>query len=240
MKARSMFLSNRIMTTSIFPLLMISFCGLAHADRAKIQGDYCYQYGDNESLMAAKEISRAMALRRAVETYKTFLSSTSCLKDLELKGEIIETIASGYVGDIKIISQDVQGRRVCTTLVGHVDPETVKCIISRKVNPVRETKKKPFKRLPSDGHIKILNYKKTQKENGHYCLSILFLAISTKYYNTKIVVDCFDINGDPMEGTSEIVNACVYSKGETTRIEVKLPLGAVTFELRLEPISKPT
>jgi len=238
------FLSNRSPTVSIcvsmFPLLIISFCGLAHAGRAKIRGEYCYQYGDTESLMAAKEISRAMALRRAIEAYKTFVSSTTFLKDLKLKEEIIDEIASGYVGDIKIINQDVQGRTVCTTLVGYVDPETFKCMVSRKVNTIRDARKKPFKRLPSDGHIKILDYKKIQKENGHYYLSILFLAISTKYYNTKIIVDCFDIHGAPMEGTSEIVNACVYSKGRTRRIEVKLPLGTATFELRLEPISKAT
>ena len=103
---------KKVMTSSLFLLLIISFCNSAYADRAKILGEYCYQYGDNESLVAAKEISYALALRRAIESYKTFVSSTSVVEDFQLKKDIVEAIASGYVDDIKIVNQDVQGRTV--------------------------------------------------------------------------------------------------------------------------------
>jgi hypothetical protein len=51
----------------------------------RITGSYCYTHGDMESLMVAKEISYAMALRKAIETYRTFISSTAVVKDFKLK-----------------------------------------------------------------------------------------------------------------------------------------------------------
>lgn len=143
---------------------------LAKAGQARIQGEYCYQYGDSESLMIAKEISYAMALRKAIETYKTFISSTSIVKDFKLKKDIIEAIASGYVDNIKIIKQDVKGRTVCTTLIGYVNPDAVKSIISRKVEKVRKTKRKEFKGLVSNRNVKILSVRKKHAFSNSYWL----------------------------------------------------------------------
>ena len=153
-------MTKRIITASLSLLFLISFCGLAYADRAKIQGDYCYQYGDSESLMVAKEISYAMALRKAIETYKTFISSTSIVTDFKLKKDIIEAIASGYVDDINVVKQDVKGRTVCTTLVGYVNPQAVKSVISRKVEKVRKAKRSPYEGIISSERLEILNYKR--------------------------------------------------------------------------------
>ena len=89
--------------TILLALVIFTVPTTTFAAQAKIQGDYCYQYGDSESLMAAKEISYAMALRKAIETYKTFVASTSVVKDFKLRKDLVETIASGYVENIKII-----------------------------------------------------------------------------------------------------------------------------------------
>ena len=114
-------------------LAIISFPSIVLATRAQIHADYCYQYGDSESLMVAKEISYAMALRKAIEQYRTFVASTSTVEDFQLKEDLIQTIASGYVEDIQIIKQDVRGRTVCTELIGYVDPDAVESLVSRKI-----------------------------------------------------------------------------------------------------------
>ena len=100
-------------------LLLVSFLlsNTSFAAQAKIHGKYCYQYGDSESLMIAKEISYSMALRKAIETYQTFVASTSIVQDFRLRNDLVETIASGYVENIKIARQDVEGRTVCTELL---------------------------------------------------------------------------------------------------------------------------
>ena len=106
-------------------LATIFFSSIVLATRAQIHVDYCNQYGDSESLMVAKEISYAMASRKAIERYKTFVVSTSTVEDFQLKEDLIQTIASGYVEDIQIIKQDVRGRTVCTELLGYVEPDQV-------------------------------------------------------------------------------------------------------------------
>ena len=114
-------------------LATIFFSSIVLATRAQIHVDYCYQYGDSESLMVAKEISYAMASRKAIERYKTFVVSTSTVEDFQLKEDLIQTIASGYVEDIQIIKQDVRGRTVCTELIGYVNPDDVESLVSRKI-----------------------------------------------------------------------------------------------------------
>jgi hypothetical protein len=114
-------------------LAIISFPSIVLATRAQIHADYCYQYGDSESLMVAKEISYAMALRKAIEQYKTFVASTSTVEDFQLKEDLVQTIASGYVEDIQIVKQDVRGRTVCTELIGYVDPDAVESLVSRRI-----------------------------------------------------------------------------------------------------------
>ena len=208
---------------------------LADAGQARIQGEYCYQYGDSESLMIAKEISYAMALRKAIETYKTFISSTSIVKDFKLKKDIIEAIASGYVDNIKIIKQDVKGRTVCTTLIGYVNPDAVKSIISRKVEKVRKTKRKEFKGLVSR-NVKILSIRKglhsIYKIGG---LKILYQAKGVLSYESEtIMVDCFDDNGNPIPGNSvKIPFYDTIYKGEVREAEIVLPTGTVSYEVRL-------
>lgn len=111
--------------------------------------------------MVAKEISYAMALRKAIESYKTFISSTSIVKDFTLKKDLIETIASGYVDNIKTTEQTVNGRTVCTSIIGYVNSDIVRSVISRKVDEARKAKGEEFKGIISNKCIKILNYSLT-------------------------------------------------------------------------------
>ena len=175
-----------------------------------------------------------MALRKAIETYKTFISSTSIVKDFKLKKDIIEAIASGYVDNIKIIKQDIKGRTVCTTLIGYVNPDAVKSVISRKVEKVRKTKRKEFKGLVSNNALKILSIKKSGQE-----LFILYQAKrEIKSYSSlvqePIMVDCFDGKGNPMPGKSTKVPSygTIY-KGEVREAEIVLPPGTMSYEVRL-------
>ena len=233
-------------------LLSLIVVTSAFAKQVEISGKYCYQYGDSESLMIAKEISYAMALRKAIETYKTFISSTSIVKDFKLKKDIIEAIASGYVDNIKIIKQDVKGRTVCTTLIGYVNPDAVKSIISRKVEKVRKTKRKEFEGLVSNPFIKILSIRKIESNDGARSLDVLYQAkvqigqTGNEYkiydnpsYYIIIIVDCFDSNGNPVPGTSTIVphNGTVYT-GEVKKTLIRLPNEAVSYEVRLRPYQK--
>jgi len=227
----------------VLPLVIISFPNTIFAAQAKIQGDYCYQYGDSESLMAAKEISYAMALRKAIETYKTFVASTSVVQDFKLRKDLVETIASGYVENIEIIKQDVRGRTVCTELTGYVNPDAVKSIIARKVAKVEQTKKQSYEGIVSNSELKILNYKRRGNS-----LEIIYQAkgrlglfwddpnaAAMGFRGVKIIVHCFDDNGVTMEGKSTVVTGAgdMLSPREVRKTNVMLPLGTASFEFEL-------
>ncbi|HSR12528.1 MAG TPA: hypothetical protein VLS90_13895, partial [Thermodesulfobacteriota bacterium] len=66
-----------------FFILLLGFPGRAHADNV-IRGKACYIYGDNESLKAAREMTRSMALRDALESAGVFLSSRSAAEKFSL------------------------------------------------------------------------------------------------------------------------------------------------------------
>lgn len=205
----------------------------AFAKQVEISGKYCYQYGDSESLMIAKEISYAMALRKAIETYKTFVTSTSIIEDFQMKKDLIETIASGYVDNVKVIKQHVQGRTVCTSLVGYVNPDAVKSIISRKVEKIKHPKKRESTVVAEGKYIRILNYKRIGNNN----VSILYqaktplLSYSSSSERRTIMINCFDKDGYPMEGKKVYAESRLYS-GEIRRLTVKIPIGTASFEIK--------
>jgi hypothetical protein len=223
----------------VMALIVSSFPSTIFAAQAKIQGDYCYQYGDSESLMAAKEISYAMALRKAIETYKTFVASTSVVQDFKLRKDLVETIASGYVENVKIIKQDVQGRNVCTELVGYVNPDAVKSIIARKVEKTHKTKKKEFEGLLSNKLVKIINYKKSYCDVpitsiNEPCVKILYQAKMHIVSNvTTIIVDCYDKDGNQLQGNKRMIPYSELYEGEVRETFIIIPSDTVSFELRL-------
>lgn len=102
-------------------------------ERVLIRGEYSYTYGDNESLVEAKNISYSMALRNAIESYKIFIASTSAVKDYRLINDIVQTISSGYLENIKVVSQRMRGRTVITEVQAYLRPEEVHNIITKKV-----------------------------------------------------------------------------------------------------------
>lgn len=214
------------------------FSGTVHADQAEIGGKYCYQYGDSESLVAAKEISYAMALRNAIETHQTFVASTSIVEDYRLRKDLVETIASGYVDNIRILRQEVKGRSVCTELVGWVNPQAVRTIIARKLERQAKAKDEGFEGLLSNKSTKILNYTKTECRllADEKCMAFVYQAKNNvPNRSVVLIVDCFDVNGDPMTGTRIAIPTEDLYKGEVRTANVVLPRGTVSFELRFSP-----
>lgn len=220
----------------------------ANADRAKIRGEYCYTYGDSESLLIAKDIAYAMALRQAIENYKTFVTSTSVVNKYQLKKDLVETIASGYLEEIKVAKQDIKGRTICTEVIAYVNPAAVKRIIAKKVEKIRAHESGQFEGLISNRWVKLLNYQRCYYKNHyggrqemkfHPRGGYLFVKYQAKAYATAgistMIVDCFDNDANPISGTSfrlpTYKDGGLY-EGEVRNTVIKLPAGTVSFRLR--------
>lgn len=184
----------------LISLTIIFHSSATYAAQTAIHGEYCYQYGDSESLMVAKEIAYAMALRKAIETYKTFVASTSIVKNFQLKKDLVETIVSGYVENIKIIKQDIEGRKVCTKLVGYVNPEAVRTIISKKIKITSQKRGMQFEGIISNVYLKIVNYRVYTDMGDNKHLRVFYqVKQSPPPGGTRMAVFCFDENGIPIK-----------------------------------------
>ena len=189
---------NRFFLVLVF--MVIALPASVLAERVKIRGDYCYQYGDSESLLAAKEISYAMALRKAIERYKTFVASTSVVDDFQLRKDLIETIVSGYVEHIEVEREDVAGRNVCTELVGYVNPEAVRDIIAKKIKISSGHRSREFGGIVSNLYLKVINYRIDTDSGGNKLLRVFYqIKQSPPPGGTRMAVFCFDAEGNPIQ-----------------------------------------
>ncbi len=113
---------------SPFPLLVIIYAftiltvlpSFALADEV-IEGHYCYTYGDNESLIQARGITRSLAIRDAIESYSVFIQSVTKVKDFKLTDDLIKTISAGHLKEIKVLEHSENNRTICDTIQASIN-----------------------------------------------------------------------------------------------------------------------
>jgi hypothetical protein len=141
-----------------------------------------------------------MALRKAIESYKTFVASTSIVKDFQLRKDLVETIVSGYVENIEIIKQNIEGRKVCTELVGYVNSQAVRKIISNKIRIMTQNRGVEFEGIISNVYLKVVNYRVDTDTGGNKHLRVFYqIKQSPPPGGTRMAVFCFDENGMPIQ-----------------------------------------
>jgi len=102
----------------------------AHA-QDKIRGTYSYTYGDNESLVEARQTCKDLALREAIESYTIFIESSTEVENFQTKEDIIESISAGYLQNVAVVDQTEEGRTITMTVEAEVSPEEVRTIIDQ-------------------------------------------------------------------------------------------------------------
>lgn len=141
---------KRILTAFLF--ILISAVNTIADDT--IQGKYCYTHGDNESLVAAKELTRTLAIRNAIENYQTYVVATSGIKNFTLTNDIVMTLSSGYLKNIKSTGDSISGRTVCESVTATVNPEDIGATIKREY--ATRSAQIEEKGVDSNDHLKIL------------------------------------------------------------------------------------
>jgi len=134
--------------------LILFFPSLCFSVEA-IQGHYCYTYGDKESLKEAKELTRTLAIRNAIESYRVYIESASSVKNFVLTGDIIQILSSGYLKNIKVLEHKEEGRTVCETIEATVSPQEIEKVVRREAT--KKTVKIEEKGLDNNGYLKILS-----------------------------------------------------------------------------------
>lgn len=101
----------------------------AQGNRVEIVGDYRYTYHDPESLVEAKNVACAQAMRLAISTSPFFRDKTSSLVDSPLLRDLVQIISSSYIKDLQILEHSDKGRTVYCKVRGYIDSDEVQTVI---------------------------------------------------------------------------------------------------------------
>ena len=88
----------------------------------RVEGKGCFIYGDHDTPASAKEKALMLAKRDAIESHKTFIRSKSSIENMELKEDIIDTLAAGHLYKTKILDMAEDGREICVSIEAYVNP----------------------------------------------------------------------------------------------------------------------
>lgn len=233
-------------------LLLYPFRIIA-TDRVLLEGEYSYTYGDNETVVEAKNISFKMALRNAIESYKIFILSTSTVKNFRLINDLIQVISSGYLEDIQIISQKIEGRSVTTKVQAYVVPKDIQNIIENKV---KSTVEKGVTTIDSNECIEVLSVIKgnifdqllaDESSNRNPFVfndgevrrvkviikSLCVINHSTDNPLHHVGINLFDKMGNPIAGYSKPPNAKKMIPGQIGTVLFNLPENTKSYKVFL-------
>lgn len=99
-----------------------------------IRGIYTYTYGDNESLVEARETCKKLAVRDAIESYYIFVESTTTVENNVVKQDLINTLSAQAVKNLKIVDQKEENRTITMTVEGEIDPKEVEKLLKEKTS----------------------------------------------------------------------------------------------------------
>ena len=215
-------------------LLTITFLfflpiNIAIAEKAKITGEYSYTYGDNESLIEAKNICYSMAVRNAIESYKTFVIATSTVNDYKLIKDLIQTISSGYIEDLKIVEETVNGHTIRIQVEGYIVPAVIDKVLTREVERL---KGKEPEGVDDNGYVKILN---VREDKDSVKVTCKLLNFSNSFSDVqKVIIDYYDNNGDPIGGDNlNLIGLNDMVQGQLRTIKFYIPKETKSYRVWL-------
>jgi hypothetical protein len=148
----------------------------------QVEGKGCFVYGDHDTPASAKEKALMLARRDAIESHKTFIRAKSSIDKFELKVDIIDTLAAGYLYKTKILDVAEDGREICVSIEAYVNPIEIDNILAKGGKQSIESKSieiygewEAFDKRPSKSHL--------IKGKDH--------SVTWKYHVPKIVEDTY-------------------------------------------------
>jgi hypothetical protein len=133
---------------------------------APVQGEACYQYGDNETPIQAKTVALNLAKQRAIESHQVFVESASRVANFQLTDDVVNSLSRAHLRQMKVIKEDQQGQKICTAITALLDPAEVTSLINQRINAkeVAQAVQTPLLSKASDFRLKVW----TNKEEGTF------------------------------------------------------------------------
>ncbi len=204
-----------------------------------IYGEYCYTYGDRESFIEAKQLTRTLAIRNAIESYRSYVNATTEVKNFTLTNDIVQMISSGYMKNISVVSHSENGREICEKVQATVTPKAIEEAIKREVQKRTETIEE--RGIDNNGTIKILNIRQDVKNDYSKEKVIAVTIKALKNYHAAKDIDLFrifiayyDKDGNAIGGDEKLANLMVVDDEIKTKIFDNIPNGTNSYKVWLK------
>ncbi len=201
----------------------------AQSNRVKVEGDYSYTFGDSETLLEAKNICYSMAIREAIESHSTFITSTTTITHTALN-DLIQTLSSGYLEEITIIEEKIDGRNVYYKVEAFVQPEVVKQTIIRELKRIKNNG--VYDAIVENENIKVISVKKRFSKDGSQKVYVVYKQ-KIAYKPTEIMIDWNDYDGIPFGGEKAYTENRLRN-GEIRSVSYYLPSEAISYRIWLK------
>jgi len=170
-------------------------------DRTLITGEYTYRYGDDQSLLEAKSFCYNLALRNALEGYQIFVASTSELQNYQLRNDLIQTMASGYLEDLKVVEETIKANSIYYKLQAYVEPVVFKKALRREVKR-KTTISKQHESVSEGKYTRILKIVDNIPKGETGYIKIIYQQKVHRKID-KILITYYDEDGIPFDGSSD-------------------------------------
>jgi hypothetical protein len=233
------------MKRKLLAILCVTFLLLPSICRSDdvIQGKYCYTYGDKESLREAKELTKTLAIRNAIESYRVFLTSTTNVVNFAVTNDILQVIASGYLKNIKVVEHKEDGRTICDAVQATVSPVEIEKVLKREVES--RSKRIEGTGIDSSRSLKILRaYSGTEKGEHRVFFVVRALRDLPPYESgwcknnsfLFVYIDYYDEGGEPINGDRRQV--CSMYEGEIRQFSFHHRIPGASYRLWLHKADK--
>jgi hypothetical protein len=211
-------------------LILIFFLSSGSFADETIRGHYCYTYGDSESLKEARELTRTLAIRNAIESYSVFVEASTKVSNFSTSNDLIQMLSSGQLKNINVESHTEKDRTICDIVSAKVSPSEFGKAIKREV--IKISKKVESVGIASNRCLKILSVKGEQGKYKGVDVKVVIKANNKcvmRSLQSIVFVDYFDANGEPYTGAKKEVSG--YSELLATQVPLeKGEIRSITFE----------
>ena len=209
-------------------VLLLTVCCFAQTNKVKVTGDYTYLYGDSETLLEAKNICYSMAIREAIESNSIFISSTSVVTHSQLN-DLIQTISSGYLQELKVVEEKIEGRNVYYKVEAYVEPDVIKESIGREVKRIKSGQ--DYKSIVRNDIIKVLSVKKQFRSDGDQVVSVVYKQVKP-YTSAEVMIDWLDSDDIPIGGEKGYTENRLR-QNEIRKVQFYIPFEAFSYRVWL-------
>jgi len=232
-------LKNYLIVIALFFLSCIPKSSYVSDDNTQFY-NYCYTYGDNESLTDAKKTAKSLAIREAIESNAIYLESKKMLTNALLTKDVVETISAGIIESVEIVNESINDKKICYKIKAQINPQDVEKIINEKVKRYKNSTEKQDKITKEHQPIIVHIYQFGEMNYNTNILKYLLQTVNVSQKNNSFnfrLYDPFNLDDEQLNKAERnydyVLNHMkhIYEKNSELLTINQLCVGLVPFRL---------